>query len=278
MALQDRRFFRLLTYPEPYRARLFREIIKRLRLGNYLQRLEVDAVERPWYGWCVYHAAIQAQALGHTGITVAEMGVAGGNGLLCLCDHADEVKRLTGIDITVYGFDTGRGLPASKDPRDLLYCWPAHSYEMNIDRLRERMRSRATLVLGDVSETVEGFRPSNTAPIGAVFFDLDLYTSTIAALSILDVSERLPRMWCWFDDIIGRSDNLYCENNGERAAINEYNALRRNHAVLSPAHCFADKAIPRYWHQQVFIDHRFEHPAYNRCLYKEPLQLPLTVT
>jgi hypothetical protein len=275
MTLSINRLFRALTYPEPYRARLFREIIKRWRIGSYPQRLEIDAVERPWYGWCVYHAAVQAQALGHSAITVVEMGVAGGNGLLCLCDHADEVKRVTGVDITIYGFDAGSGLPPSDDPRDLLYCWPPHSFEMNLPLLRDRIGSRATLVIGDVRETVAGFQPLQTAPLGAVFVDLDLYTSTNAALRILDVSERLPRVWCWFDDIIGFAENLYSERNGERAAINEYNAIRSQRAFLSPAHCFAAKLVPRYWHQQVFIDHRLQHPAYNYCLSKDLHQLPL---
>ncbi|MGB8411461.1 MAG: hypothetical protein WCE23_01420 [Candidatus Binatus sp.] len=269
------RLFRALTCPEPYRARLFRGIIKRWRLGSYLQRLEVEAIDRPWYGWCVYHAAVQARALGLGAITVAEMGVAGGAGLLCLCDHAAEVERLTGVAIAIYGFDAGSGLPRSDDPRDLLYCWPADSFEMNVARLRERIGSRATLVIGDVRETVAGFQPPQTAPLGAVIFDVDLYTSTLAALKILDVRERLPRVWCWFDDIIGYPENLYCERNGERAAINEYNATRSDRAFLSPANCFAGEPIPRYWHQQVFIDHRFEHPAYNRCLSKGPHQLPL---
>ncbi|MGA6974379.1 MAG: hypothetical protein WBY93_22320 [Candidatus Binatus sp.] len=269
------RLFRALTYPEPYRARLFRGIIQRLRLGSYLDRLEVEAVHRPWYGWCVYHAALQARALGHDAITVVEMGVAGGHGLLCLCDHADEVKRATGVGMTVYGFDAGSGLPRSDDPRDLLYCWPAGSFEMNVARLRERIGSRATLLIGDVRETVASFKPPQSAPLGAVLIDLDLYSSTIAALKILDVADRLPRVWCWFDDILGHPENLYCERNGERAAINEYNATRSGDAFLSLANCFVGEPLPRYWHQQVFIDHRFDHPDYNRCLSKEPHQLPL---
>ena len=274
-AMSLRRVFRALTYPEPYRARLFRAIIRRLRLGTFPQRLEVEAVDRPGYGWCVYHAAVQARALGHDAITVVEMGVAGGRGLLCLCDHADEVKRETGVDVAVYGLDAGSGLPRSDDPRDLLYCWPPGSFEMDVARLRERIGTRATLLIGDVRETVASFRPPQTAPLGAVLFDLDLYTSTIAALKILDVSERLPRVWCWFDDILGYPENLYCECNGERAAINEYNAARPGRAFLSPANCFEGEPVPRYWHQQVFIDHRFDHPAYNRCLSKEPHRLPL---
>jgi hypothetical protein len=87
------RLFRALTYPEPYRAQLSRRIIKRLRLGSYLQRLEVEAVERPWYGWCVYYAAVQARALGHGAMTVVEMGVAGG---MASCAYA--TMRMKGDD------------------------------------------------------------------------------------------------------------------------------------------------------------------------------------
>jgi hypothetical protein len=62
-------------------------------------------------------------------------------------DHADEGERLIGVGITIYGFDAASGLPRSDDPRDLLYCWPAGSFEMDIARLRERIGSRATLLV-----------------------------------------------------------------------------------------------------------------------------------
>lgn len=165
------RLLRAAAYAEPYRARIVRSVVRRLRLGSYAARLEIEAVERPWYGWCLYGAALQARALGHRAISVAEMGVAGGNGLLNLCDHGAEVTHLTGVSIAIFGFDTASGLPPSQDYRDLPYVWPAGSFAMDVERLRERLGSRATLKIGDVRDTARSFRPDPSAPLGAVMFD-----------------------------------------------------------------------------------------------------------
>lgn len=259
------RLLHAAAYPEPYRARIVRSIVRRLRIGSYAARLEIEAVDRPWYGWCLYGAALQARALGYRAISVAEMGVAGGNGLLNLCDHAAEITHLTGVSIAIFGFDSASGLPPSQDYRDLPYVWPAGSFAMDVARLKNRLGTRATLKIGDVRDTVPGFRTDPSAPLGAVMFDLDMYSSTAAALAILDVPERIPRVWCWFDDIIGYIDNLYCERNGERAAIADYNRARSD-AFLSPANCSFGQMAPRYWHQQIYVDHRFQHPAYSHCL------------
>jgi hypothetical protein len=192
-----------------------------------------------------------------------------------LRDHADEVQRLTGVKVEVHGFDTGEGLPPSDDPRDLLYCWPAGSFQMDIDALRARLGAKVRLMIGNVRQTVTAFQPPANAPLGVVLFDLDLYTSTIAALKLLDVSHRLPRVWCYFDDIFGYAENVYCDRNGERAAIKEYNASARDAALLASAHCVFNERAPRYWHAQIYVDHRFGHPLYNRCLSDKPHQLPL---
>ncbi len=82
------------------------------------------------------------------------MGVASGRGLLCLSEHRDEIQKELGIDSILKGFDTGVGLPRSEDSRDLLYCWPAGSFEMNQDLLKARLDGRAEVVIGDVADTV----------------------------------------------------------------------------------------------------------------------------
>jgi len=38
-------------------------------------------------------------------------------------DHARQVSQLFSIDIDIYGFDTGEGLPSLLDYRDLPYHW-----------------------------------------------------------------------------------------------------------------------------------------------------------
>ena len=58
------------------------------------------------------HGAALAKKLGHRRVSVLEFGVAGGRGLIDLEYHAREVSRELEIEIDVYGFDTGSGLPA----------------------------------------------------------------------------------------------------------------------------------------------------------------------
>ena len=72
---------------------------------------EKGRVCRPHYTWGVLHAAHLAKVLGIKRISVIEFGVAGGNGLVSLENIAQEVERLLGVGIDVYGFDTGVGLP-----------------------------------------------------------------------------------------------------------------------------------------------------------------------
>ena len=79
--------------------------------------------ERPHYLAGVLYAADQARREGREAISVIEFGVAEGYGLLALQAHAAAVERHTGVRVTVYGFDTGGGLPAGTgDYRDHPDC------------------------------------------------------------------------------------------------------------------------------------------------------------
>jgi hypothetical protein len=111
-------FGKLLLSPYPHRKLALR-IIKKLNVGSYGWRVKLGAVDRPHYGYCVYHGALLAKRLKYDTISVIEFGVAGGNGLLNLEHHAEQVSSQLGIAIQVYGFDSGAGLPAPADYRDL---------------------------------------------------------------------------------------------------------------------------------------------------------------
>jgi hypothetical protein len=114
------RFIDLSTRPTPLRALFMRKVLTRWPIGSYPARLYAGAVNRPWYGMCLYQAAEEAKALGYKAITAIEMGVAGGNGLLCMCDHRDEIRKVLGIDIEVKGFDSGVGLLATRSAVSLV--------------------------------------------------------------------------------------------------------------------------------------------------------------
>src|SRR5258708_13683914 len=101
------------------RRRIPRELLLRWPRASFESKLKWDALERPGYAYGTFHAARQAQALGLGGISVIEMGVAGGRGLLALEGHARAVEELLGIKIDAFGFDLGSGLPETRDYRDM---------------------------------------------------------------------------------------------------------------------------------------------------------------
>jgi hypothetical protein len=116
--------------------------------------------------------------------------------------------------------------------------------------------------LGHVRDTIPRFLAEGPAPIGFVAFDLDLYSSTVDAMALLraDDAVLLPRMMCYFDNILGHS---YSDFTGERLAISEFNDAEPMRKI-SPIHglrYFVPKAYrdERCW-ECLFFAHVFEHP------------------
>jgi hypothetical protein len=231
----------------------------------------------PFYRHCMRHAAVLARKLGHRRISAIEFGVAGGNGLVAMERHAEAVQAETGVEVAVYGFDTGKGLPPPQDYRDIPYLWQPGYFAMDVPKLQARLRS-AKLILGDVAETVREFvEREEPPPVGFIAFDLDYYSSTTAALKILEAGHRhlLPRTACYFDDTVGDVDWAYNEFTGELLAIKEFNATHE-HMKIAPVNGlrFVGGRDPQPWHEQVFVAHMFTHPDYNRPI-SEITQLPL---
>jgi hypothetical protein len=248
---------------DPYRFRQrILEVVRRTNLGSYEWRVDLGAVDRPAYAYCVRGAANLAKSLQIPSISVIEFGVAKGRGLLSLEEHARRWSELCGVAIEVYGFDTGSGLPPVTDYRDVPYHWQGGYYRMDVEALQERL-ANARLVLGDVRETVASFLADyNPPPVGAVMFDLDFYTSTMAALRLFDLESRhrLPRVFLYFDDIVGTDVSLYSDYAGERLAIAEFNELHASQKI-SPVYELACRGhLP--WHHQVYALHDFDHDRY----------------
>ena len=165
-----------------------RQILRRVPGLPFQARLDLDLFPRPYYAYGVYQAATQAKQLGLKSISVIEFGVAGGNGLVILENTAAEIGKVLGIDIQVYGFDSGGGLPPPADNRDLPYVWKKGFYKIDEAAVRAKLRN-AKLVIGLVAETVPAFvQQFNPAPIGFVAFDLDYYTSTLDAFQLFDLA------------------------------------------------------------------------------------------
>jgi hypothetical protein len=219
---------------------------------------------RPNYTWSVLHAASIAARTGRERVSVLEFGVAGGNGLVAMEAAAAEAERRLGVGIDVYGFDTGEGLPPPRDHRDAPFLMDGGDFPMDVDLLRSRLE-RASLVLGDVSETIPGFLASGPAPIGFISFDLDYYSSTRDALEILrgDHGTLMPRVLCYFDDTHGYPWGDY---NGARLAISEYNDAggeRKLAELHGLRYLLPPSESAQRWPEAMYVAHAFDHPDYN---------------
>lgn len=255
---------RVMSYPKPLRAALVRRIIRLCSLSSYHDRLSVNAVERPHYGHCIFEAAKLASRLNQPRMSVIEFGCGGGNGLLNAEMHIAEIAKMFPVEIELYGFDTGVGLPKGKDYRDLLHYFKPAQFKMDATKLKEKLRI-GTLVLGDVRDTCKTFFSDyDAAPVGCIFFDLDFYSSTRDALTLFDsnAAHFLPRVFMYFDDIIGDNTWLANEFVGEELAINEFNEQHSSKKIVANKYmlrCYPDQG----WVHQIYNYHDFEHLDYN---------------
>ena len=272
---QLRQLFRV---PIPLRYHIVRFVDRRLDFLPYPLKLDYNTIERPWYGHCLLHAAKLARKLGYRQISAIEFGVAGGNGLLALERHAAHVTRETGVGISIFGFDTGTGMPQPVDYRDMPYLWQAGYFSMDVDLLQARLHS-SKLILGTVETTLRTFFEKEAPPpIGFIAFDLDYYSSTVSALKVLEAEHRylLPRVACYVDDMVGDIDWAYHEFAGELLAIKEFNAAHEDMKIAPVQGLrFWRGRLPQLWHEQIFVAHIFKHPEYNRAI-SDMTQLPLT--
>jgi len=211
----------------------------------------------------VLQAAALAKVLGVPRITVIEFGVAGGYGLLSLQAIARAVKALTGIEIDVFGFDTGVGLPKPEDVRDQPNMWFEGQLPMNREALEAKLVG-TKLVLGPVKNTLASFLASSPSPVGFVSVDVDLYSSTVDVLHLFRAGHThlLPRVSCYFDDICGHTYNEFC---GERLAINEFNASMQDRKIC-PVHglryFLPPMVFKELWPEGIYWCHLFDHPSY----------------
>lgn len=245
-------------------ARLYRRALMRWSDSLSLEtRVSLDLYERPHYAYGVSAAADQARALSLPAISVVELGVGTGQGLLALEAVAREIAAATGVEIRVYGFDAGGGLPRPADYRDLPYLYQGGYYAMDEPALRARLDA-AELVIGNVAETVPGFCDSAHPPLGFIAFDLDYYTSTMDSFALLSEDEScLPRVLCYFDDV-GNADALQSRFSGEELAIDEFNESNAKKKIGRVRGLAASRAIPAAWNEQMYVCHLFEHPLYDR--------------
>jgi hypothetical protein len=268
---------RLLTDPLPLRHIALRFLDRRLNFLPYPMKLNLSSIDRPHYGYGLLEAAKLARKLGIQRISAIEFGVGGGNGLLAMEHHAEYVRKETGVDLAIYGFDTGIGLPAAIDYRDMPWLFQPGYFSMDVEKLKTRLRT-SKLLLGPVEKTIGLFcQEEERPPIGFIVFDLDYYSSTVAALKIFESSHKnmLPRVTCYFDDIVGDVFWSHNEFLGGLLAIKEFNA-QHSDVKVAPVEGlqFAGERLPQGWYRQIYVAHLFKHHDYCKPI-SEWTQMPL---
>jgi hypothetical protein len=242
----------------------FRSLWRRFPRGSVETRVRFGIFSRPNYAYGVYSAAHLGKRLGLDAIQVIEFGVAGGRGLLALEQIAAEIAAESGVRIHVAGFDSGSGMPAPLDYRDLPYVWDTGFYAMDVARLKASLKPSTELVLGDVGRTVLEWQAK--APIGFVSFDLDYYSSTKQAFGLFNrpAGELLPRIYSYFDDLMWPEHAGHNDRIGELCAIREFNEENPD-KCLSRIHML-EYMLPHRaaWNEQMYMLHDFKHPLYSR--------------
>jgi hypothetical protein len=214
------------------------------------------------YVWPAVQAANLAQRLRLDRVSFIEFGVAGGNSLVKLEAIARRLEERFGLRIEVYGFDTGAGLVRPRDYRDMPNLWSEGAFPMDVEKLRQRL-TKAELVLGPVEQTVTPFLERAPAPVAFVAFDLDYYSSTMQAFALFQADQRLllPRVHCFFDDILGYT---FCDFNGERLAITDFNAANssRKLAAIHGIRYYVPECYANEMWEKYYMLHIFDHDLY----------------
>jgi hypothetical protein len=210
-------------------------------------------------------AANRAAVLGIKSISAIEFGVATGAGLLNICENASAVTRATGVEIQIYGFDTGAGLPPPRGYRDHPELYRAGDYVMNFAALEAKLPSNAKLIIGDIANTVPGFLSNGlSAPLGYVSLDVDYYWSSVEALRIFDGSPDLylPIVNLYLDDSQGDYHNPSC---GELLACREFSDAHEFRKI-HPYTGLREKRLFKNatWISKIYAVHVLDHRTRSR--------------
>jgi hypothetical protein len=241
-----------------------------LLFGSFRMKVAWDLVIRQQYAYGVLKAADLARENGHSQVTVIEVGVAAGAGLMNMAMIAARVEEETGVKIDIHGFDAGEGMPPARDHRDHPELYAEGDFPMDVDGLRRILPQNVSLHIGPLSSTVPAFLESCTpaAPIGFVAFDVDYYSSTVEALALLKASPELylPITVTYLDDIALEPHNSAA---GVLLAVDEFNdatALRQleHHPFFTRRRIF-NRSI---WVRQVFFLHVLDHATRSRPVTK----------
>jgi len=233
------------------------------RWGDFRTRERYSRINRPNYLYGMLRAADCAKYFGKKSVTIVEMGVASGSGLLNMVDLATKITQETGITLRLIGFDTGAGLPSIQGYKDHPELWNPGDFAMEErETLIKKINGRAEIIWGDIAETIVPFTDAidPSAPLGFVSVDVDIYSATRSVLRCLTgPSEKYnPAVSMYFDDTSFFFANEWC---GELAAIKEFNNENKLRKIGRDRSLGHRPLPPLDWYSSMYVCHILDHPA-----------------
>jgi hypothetical protein len=138
----------------------------RLDVGQMIYR---DLIPRFPYAFGVWLATLEAQRLGIGKLQIFEFGVAQGDGLVNRCGICDIITSSTGMQFDIYGFDSDSGMPQLDGYRGHPEIWHHGQFKSDHDAIRKRLTPNATLISGNIKDTIGQFCKEKLA-VGAITF------------------------------------------------------------------------------------------------------------
>ena len=103
---------------------------------------------KPHYETVLLESCKEAKKLGINKISVLELGVAGGNGIIALEKYKKSIEKHLDVKIDIYGFDTGEGMPPTNLKEDLPFVWKQGIYKVDKEALSKKIKSK--IFYGDI--------------------------------------------------------------------------------------------------------------------------------
>ena len=219
---------------------------------------------RPHYETILYQSCLEAKKLGYNEVSILELGVAGGNGIISLENYKKKIEKFLNIKITIYGFDNMEGLPEPESYKDLPFLWQKGFFTVDKNLLEKKINSQ--IIYGDIANTVDEFVTLSPKNILAIFFDLDYYSSTKKFLKQIKKLQPFlcPRIYCYFDDVFDVNYGV-CEFNGELLAIKEFNEENKEIKIANTLDNIIDFKFPLA-KNMLWVMHNFGHQNYNKFI------------
>jgi len=229
---------------------------------KYFNLILRGIIPRPHYAFGIFFSSSIASQLGYKKISIIEFGCWECEGLLDLEHYASEIEKIFKIEIEIYGFEGGKGMPPPKDYKDRVYQYTEGEMKTSENSSTKKLK-KSKIIYGNFNETVPNFIKENKfAPIAALFNDADYFSSTKDSFEILKQKNKLPKVFLYFDDL-----NFSSNFTGELGAINDFNLLNDNKIEIIPE---LSETMSLYWAKwsflakRFFLHHDFNHSKYNQ--------------